>query len=961
MKYFSFFLIGLFITSASVYPQDKVNLNGTWKFSLASTDKEKERLSGFYNPKFDSNSFSPIPVPSNWAILGFEEPVYRGFKEDKAGDGYYLHEFTIPTGWENRRVLLHFGGVWSSAEVWLNGVNLGRHDSGYTSFAFDVTGKLKGNGTNRLAVRVRQTSREYKFDVFDDWTLGGIYRDVTLEAMPSERWLDQIVVQTLFDEQFEDADLRIRTMVSDRHATILPGNYPSPGQPYDLRFTLSSKEGIEISRRQITIPAHTATDREIETTMRIASPRHWTAETPYLYTLRIDLLEKDSIAHTRTERVGFRQISTNGGIFRINGQAVKLRGVNRHDEHPDVGRATTPEHWLQDISLMKAANINYIRTSHYTPAKGFIELCDELGMYVGNEVSLGGAGNLMYDPSYSGAVLVRSYETIVRDINNPSIIYWSIGNEDPLTSLHLTSIKLVKSLDPSRPVLIPWRSERWLPKEIDILSSHYWHPHEYDQLAGQANRPVISTEYTHSFGVDGFGGLEARWKSLTKHPAGAGAAIWMWADQGLKTPVKRPKGKYDKIVKEDEYLRIDDAGWDGIVDSYRNPTRDYWETKAVYAPLYPVVNEIHFVPGQLSLRIPIQNDYDFTDLSSVLITWTIWEDEHELASGNGSISGPPHTVSTFELPTESLKTIHPEKTYYVWLIFTDSDGREINRKAIELKSLIQPRAPERNDKKISLYNHETVIVEVDAVRYQFDPKTGHLTSGTLNGELLITGLKPVIWHNLDHGEASVIGSKIVRYLADLNRYLPEVTEWTVDEQEYCVTIRAKVKYTIDQKNKFNTIYHYTIDSGGDLEVRYEIDPEVGTPHLPIVGMSLQTAAGLDQLRWLGKGPYDAYPNKQSAPILGVWGGTAGSEDVIGNKAIRWIERSGLPGKVHVSHTGYMEHNASTPETIFLLSGVLSKPEKGRKPDESFPLLTTGTGEPFSGRFTISMENKERQK
>ena len=154
------------------------------------------------------------------------------------------------------------------------------------------------------------------------------------------------------------------------------------------------------------------------------------------------------MTHTRTQRIGFRQISTVGGVFRINGQAVKLRGVNRHDEHPDVGRATTREHWLQDLTLMKAANINYIRLSHYTPAKGFIELCDEMGMYVGNEVSLGGAGNLMYDPSCSGAALQRSYETVVRDINHPSIIYWSVGNEDPLTSLHLASVKLVKALDP---------------------------------------------------------------------------------------------------------------------------------------------------------------------------------------------------------------------------------------------------------------------------------------------------------------------------------------------------------------------------------------------------------------------------------------------------------------------------------------------------------------------------------
>ena len=571
----------LSLSSLGVLAQERINLSGTWQFAFAANQKEADRLERFYTSDFAKSKFKLTPVPSNWALLGYEEPVYRGFKDNQAGEGFYVREFTIPQDWKDKRILLHFGGVWSSAEVWLNGNELGRHDCGYTSFAFDVTNKLKVDEPNKLAVRVRQITREYKFDVCDDWTWGGIYRDVTLEAMPAERWIDDVVVQTTFDHLFQDANLDIRVMISDKHKNTLPGNYPSPGEPYKLCFTLTDKEGKEVAQRQMAIPAHVSTDREICLSLPVEAPHQWTAETPYLYSLKVELLEKEAVTHTRMERVGFRQISTDGGVFRINGQAVKLRGVNRHDEHPDVGRATTRKQWLEDLTLMKAANINYLRLSHYTPAEGFIELCDSMGMYVGNEVTLGGAGDLMYDPSFSGAVLQRSYETIVRDINKPSIIYWSIGNEDPLTSLHMVSVKLVKALDPTRPVLLPWRPEEWLPKEVDILAPHYWNPQEYDRLAGHSGRPVISTEYTHAYGNDAFGGLEARWKALTKHPAGAGAAVWMWADQGVKTPVR----KKEKDLSEDEYLRINTAGWDGIVDSYRNFTRDYWETKAVYAGL----------------------------------------------------------------------------------------------------------------------------------------------------------------------------------------------------------------------------------------------------------------------------------------------------------------------------------------------------------------------------------------
>lgn len=950
----------LLIAALRLSAQEQISLNGTWDFALAKTGEEALRLENFHAPEFTNNDFKPIPIPSNWAVLGYEEPVYRGFKEDTASEGFYLHTFTVPKDWNEKRVLLHFGGVWSSAEVWLNGQYLGRHDSGYTSFSFNATGKLKTDNINRLAVRVRQVTREYKFDVFDDWTLGGIYRDVTLEAMPAKRWIDNVVAQTTFDNYFKDADLKVRVMVSDKHKNTLPGNYPSPGEPYNLRFTLSDKEGQEVARQQITIPAHTSTDRETDFTLRILSPLHWTAETPNLYNLRIDLLEKGQVAHTRTERIGFRQISTTGGVFRINGQAVKLRGVNRHDEHPDVGRATTRAHWLQDITLMKAANINYIRLSHYTPAKGFIELCDEMGMYVGNEISLGGAGNLMYDPSFSNAVLQRSYETVVRDINSPSVIYWSIGNEDPLTTLHMASVKSVKALDPTRPVLLPWRHEEWLPKEVDILAPHYWKDREYAQLASHSDRPIISTEYTHAYGIDGFGGLEARWKALTKHPAGTGAAIWMWADQGIKTPVAKAKYSEDDISQGDKYLRIDYAGWDGIVDSYRNLTRDYLETKAVYAQIYPAIDKMYFVPGQDSIRIPIQNDFDFTNLNTVKINWSIWEDGQELSSGNSSINGQPHATSALKLPISKLKTIQPGKTYFIRFIFTRADGSEITREAVELcpqtEQIVQAVS---NGKLIVSKDKESVIVATNDIRYIFNPRTGQLTSADIQGKQMITDLRPVIWRTLDRSETSAFGKENVRKAVDLNKYTQSVKSWKIEESEGNVVIKTEVNYTVDTNNRFTTTYRYTIGADGHLDISYQILTNVAIPWLPIVGMAVQSASELNQLHWLGLGPCDAYPNKQAAPILGLWGGKAGSTETTGIKATRWIERTGAIGCLRIASIGYMEHNASRPETMYILSGVFARPEKGRKAEESVPQLSTDTGKPFVGEFSITLRANQK--
>lgn len=590
--------------------------------------------------------------------------------------------------------------------------------------------------------------------------------------------------------------------------------------------------------------------------------------------------------------------------------------------------------------------------AHYPHAKGFIELCDELGMYVGEEVSLGGAGDLMHNPSFSAAVLQRSYETVLRDINSPSIVYWSVGNEDALTTLHMAAVKLVKAQDPTRPVLLPWRAEEWLPTEIDILAPHYWQPQEYDQLASRSNRPIITTEYTHSFGVVGFGGLEARWKALTKHPAGTGAAIWMWADQGIKTPVLRSKGS--SLSNGDDYLRIDEAGWDGIVDSYRNLTRDYWETKAVYAQVYPAVNNLPFTPGEASIRIPIQNDFDFTNLRNIKIAWSIREDEKELASGSGSIEGQPHAESTFILPLEKLAAILAGKTYYVWLVFTNAEGTEINRKAVELCPRTNQSIKTSGSASVSIIKAETVTVVAGEARYIFSPKTGQLISASLHGKQLISDLKPTIWRTPDRSEYSVIGKKDANGATDLNRYTQSVIAWKLEENQTSVVINATVNYLVDSKNQFTSTYRYTITADGKMDVQYQIQAKVTVPSVPIVGMVAQSAPELSNLRWLGLGPYDGYPNKQSAPILGVWGGSTGSAEVTGTKVMRWVEQTGSTGGVRISNKGYLEYNASKPGTVYILSGVLGRPEKGRKPDESVPQLRTDSEEPFAGGFSIEL-------
>ena len=320
---------------------------------------------------------------------------------------------------------------------------------------------------------------------------------------------------------------------------------------------------------------------------------------------------------------------------------------------------------------------------------------------------------------------------------------------------------------------------------------------------------------------------------------------------------------------------------------------------------------------------------------------------------------PPHTIALFDLSISKIKRIAKDKTYYVQFFFTDKAKNEITRKAVELVPLNNIETPVFTTKKIRVTQGESITIEVGDVSYVFNSNTGHLASAALKDKSLISELIPTLWDKLDHGSTSVIGNKLVRSLPDLNKNKPSVNTWKIREDNEKVIIEAKVNYEVNDTTSFLIDYHYTVLANGELNVRYQIETKVGTPSLPVVGMAMKTAPPMNDIHWFGLGPWDAYPNKRSAPILGVWGGVAGSDDVIGNKAIRWVKRSGVTGCVKVLHTGYMRHKTSSPDVLYILSEVLSKPEKGRKPDESFPLLLTNNGEPFIGEFTITLTSSNK--
>lgn len=911
----------------------EICINGKWLFMYAADSQKADSIAaaGFGNPAFDATAFDEIEVPSCWAILGYEEPVYREFKEAPHSEGFYIRHFTVPEEFRGKRLTLDFGGVWASAEVWLNGHYLGRHDSGYTSFSMNVPSNAvffssgaadaaKSKGDNVLAVRVRQVYPGYVCDTYDDWSLGGIYRDVTLTAKPSKCWIDKVTAITDFDDRYEDADLRVKVMVYDNHKNSKPGNYRLVGPDYQLRYQLADGDGCMVVDETRTVQGHPLIGRQYEETFRVSRPRQWSAESPALYTLSISLIEDGQVRQQEVQKIGFREISTQGGVFRINGQPVKLRGVNRHDEWPDVGRATTREHWLHDLQMMKDANINYVRACHYQHAKGFIEMCDSMGMYVGAEVSLGGAGDLMTDRQFVPGLMLRTFETVNRDLNNPSIIYWSVGNEDSFNQMFYDAAKVVKALDPTRPVLYPWCADLRLPEEIDIIAPHYWTSYEYDSICAASCRPIITTEYVHAYGIQRFGGLADCWKALHDRPQGAGGAVWMWADQGIVTPTKWTDKKYKSLSGGNEYLRISSEGWDGITDSYRNPTRDYYEVKSVYAPIYPSVEELD-ASSISNVEIPIHNDYDFLTSDDIDILYKVFADGKKTGEGKTRLSILPHEDGIMPVKT-GISRLKAGETAYIQLFFC-KDGKEICRKSVVI-GRGNPSPESRRGGK------ET---------FAFDPKT-----------CMPADFRPTIWHKMNEGD------QIIRGKVDGEKYSLRIvaSKRTATDRGFRVVTEAVCE--INDSNSVHGTYTFDADTiSRRMTVNYAMTPQIASGrYVPLIGMAIK---GTPQA-WLGLGPEEAYPNKKASEIFGLWDarklkGTRAAEwvDIISGRQRMRIMLTNEGGTYTTGARGFIDRDAEDSQEIRICSHILGRSEKGRLNDRNYRLEPSG--KTYYGTFVVT--------
>nr|WBO81655.1 DUF4981 domain-containing protein [Streptomyces sp. SBE_14.2] len=532
----------------------RLSLDGTWKFAYA--ERPADRDPDFHRTGLDDSGWDTLPVPSVWQLHGYDRPIYlnitypywgaNGHGEEPQPPavptrynpvGQYRRSFTVPRDWSGRRVFLHFEGVKSAHYVWINGQLVGYDEDSYTPSEYDITEHLEP-GTNLIAVEVYRYSDGDWLEDQDMIRLSGIFRSVYLYSTPTVHLRD-FTLDTPLGDDFTTAELAVTASVRAYQGGA-PGAYTVETQLYDA-------DGHPVWSRPLQQTAQVGapgTDTTVRAAKAVPAPRLWSAERPYLYTAVLSLRDPaGQVTETLSHRVGLREFALRDGLMRINGQPVSLRGVNRHEVHPDRGTALTRADLVRDIELIKRLNINSVRTSHYPNNPLWYELADEYGLYLVDETNLETHGihkNYPGDhPDWTKACVARAQNMVHRDKNHASVVIWSLGNEAGGGSTFRAMHDWIAAHDPTRVVQYEGDDR---PGVSDIRSEMYDTPAKVEERAKDTGdkRPYVMIEYAHAMGNSN-GNLKEYWDVVRRHDVLQGGWIWDFADQSLTwpTPVRR--------------------------------------------------------------------------------------------------------------------------------------------------------------------------------------------------------------------------------------------------------------------------------------------------------------------------------------------------------------------------------------------------------------------------------------
>ena len=885
-------------------------LNGTWKFLYVKNPSHVPPA--FYKNDYNISKWDNIHVPGNWQLQGnYDPPVFTNIKypfdpnppfvpKDYNPTGLYKTTFRLPENWKQKEVFIHFAGVQSAMYLWINGEKVGYHEDGMLPAEFNITRYLK-KGENQVAVQVLNWSDGSYLEDQDFWRLSGIYRDVFLFAAPGTR-IEDFSVYPELDNDYKDALLKIKIDLKNENKTNAQG----------LKVNLQLKDPSGALVFSKTVPFNGApgnANMAAELSEKVVNPLKWTAETPNLYKLYIELRDAKGAVQAFSQHVGFRKVEMKNGLFLVNGQPVKFKGVNRHEFDMHNGRYITRESIIKDIVLMKQNNINAVRTSHYPNHPEWYQLCDEYGLYVMDEANVESHG-LWVKPYYVGelpewknAIVSRSVNMVQRDKNHPSVVCWSMGNESGVGPNFDSAYAAIKAADPEkRPVHYESQNPAYgkVLSQFDIISQMYISLQDVVRLFNEdTTRPMIICEYAHAMG-NGLGNFRKYWNLFYQYPRMQGGFIWDWVDQGLWSKDKNGKG-YWNIVNYSDGANVND----GLVNPDRTPQPELHEVKKVFQNFD--IENIDVNEGQFS----ISNSNYFVDASHIELYWQLLENGLPVDSGKiNRLNIRPQSREAVNISFNK-KVVQPGNEYFFNFSFRMknktaycSSGYEIASEQISFPQNAFSGLKHGDPEEVPALKvkQDGASVEISGADFTigFDKSNGSLVKLISGSEIIMNeAMKPCFWrvptdNDEGGGDRSFASQWRAAGVNDFKIRPVSNSVITISDKEILVRIKNELVF---KTGKIIQATDYTIFANGTIRVDNRFEIGEALPPLARIGMLAVFPKSFNAIEWYGKGPMENYEDRKESAFMGIYQSKAADQHFPyimpqenGNKSdTRWLK------------------------------------------------------------------------
>ncbi len=895
--------------------ENYMSLNGKWNFYWV--DSPDKRPTNFYEVTYNDKGWDKINVPAMWELNGYGTPIYEesgyawGYQYKKNPPtvptennhvGSYRREITIPSAWDGKQVIAHFGSVTSNMYLWVNGKFVGYSEDSKLEAEFDITKYLK-EGKNIIAFQVFRWCDGTYLEDQDFLRYSGVARDCYLYAKNTSHIRD-IRVTPVLDAQYKNAELDVELFFSPKIAG-------------DVELSLMDNHSKVIETK---IAKKAIKNAYAKTTLSVENPKKWTAETPKLYTLIATYKNsKGEVLEVIPVNVGFRKTEIKNGQLLVNGQPILIKGANRHEIDPDGGYVVSRERMIQDIKIMKENNINAVRTSHYPFANIWYDLCDKYGIYVVAEANVESHGmrygkeSLAHDSNYELAHIQRNLRNIKRGYNHPSIIVWSMGNEAGFGENFKKVYAADKKEDSSRPVQYEMSLDD--TTVTDIYCPMYAN---YDKCLAYSQRekiymPLILCEYAHAMG-NSQGGFKEYWDMIRKYPNFQGGFIWDFVDQSPRWKNSKGQEIYGYAGDFDRYQPWGSSNFldNGLIspDRKENPHMD--EVSYFYQSIWAELKD------KENGEVAIYNENFFKNLSNYVLDWKLLQNGIEIQQGRvENLDIEAQQTKTVKLGYKLPKHVHGEIVLQMSFVTKNAEmlieaGSEVARKEHIIKPYahkyfgisthkqtnIDVVAPQIIDNDI-IY----LIVKGEDFRVDFNRKNGYIARYSVSGKEFLTDkgmLTPNFWRAVTDND---FGAALQRKWRVWQNPTIELTSLNKTSKDNLVEVTAN--YKIVEVGAELTLT-YTINNTGEILVKQSMKAgdkkDVG--EMFRFGMKMQMPKEFDLIKYYGRGPIENYSDRNNSTFLGVYSQNVEQQaysyirpQETGNKTdIRWWNQTNISGE-----------------------------------------------------------------